>query len=710
MAFVCNVGKINATSEKLGGAKKTPFSLDVNRIEPLESGALSTSGVIGETRRVFGGAMGIRTVRGVFGEAGAPWWNRFARGVTTVHNENARVASRYLDYVKPIQPNRPRFMGVNSDLDLKITDIAEQIGTGGVYTGPAGKYTEAELNVGRAYRAHFDDLYNKGRELGVDFKEYVQQYIPMMRRMTDRFMKNLEKEPDPELERWFSGLTPIQVRFVHQMTRTGRGFEGALERRSSALLMAYADALHKNNILKPIVERAEEEWVNPTFNVSFVKSPRTKELMAKVNDPVGYNYYRETVGHMFGEITHTDRQMVYTMQNMWRSTLGLVPALAKYEPDVGTLYKAARFLQADFYSGAIGSLTGGRPSSTIRHMTRIVPSFAALGPRWVLEGLGKAFDPATFKRYQEMNMLSSPFESLMEGVGLASNINAAVQKTVTSTLALFRASDAFIRMGTLGASEAKFNHYLNSGMIENLPISRPMRETIQNLVKRGNTDQARIEFMYDNLARLEYIYGAANRPRWFRGALGGLMGMFLSYPVNTYELYSEFARGTIAVGPGQTRNFMPLLRLLGGVSAAIWAGKEFLNADLTTSFLHGILPDSVAIPNLMTDTYRAGSQNIKAAVGNVFGIEESQDHKRKRTSAVRDLGRDLVPFVPSGIFVFSDIPRAIDEGNVRRMFTLNPLAEESDRLHQEHLADLRARDKEASQNYLLDYLQRARGW
>jgi hypothetical protein len=155
---------------------------------------------------------------------------------------------------------------------------------------------------------------------------------------------------------------------------------------------------------------------------------------------------------------------------------------------------------------------------------------------------------------------------------------------------------------------------------------------------------------------------------------------------------------------------MPLLRLLGYLSAAVWGGKEFLNADLTTSFLHGLLPDGMAMPTLAMDTYKAGELNVKHVIHNIYGMEESQEQKRKRVAAVRDLGRDMTPFVPSGIFLMSDIPRAIDEGNYRRMLTLNPLAEDADRLHKEHLADLKARDQEASQNYLLDYLQRTRGW
>ena len=84
-----------------------------------------------------------------------------------------------------------------------------------------------------------------------------------------------------------------------------------------------------------------------------------------------------------------------------------------------------------------------------------------------------------------------------------------------------------------------------------MPASRAIKDEVVKLVKAGKVDEARDMFAFDNLAKLEYIYGPANRPELFRSALGNLGGVLLSYPLNTAELIRIFGKEAIQEGnPG----------------------------------------------------------------------------------------------------------------------------------------------------------------
>jgi hypothetical protein len=182
--------------------------------------------------------------------------------------------------------------------------------------------------------------------------------------------------------------------------------------------------------------------------------------------------------------------------------------------------------------------------------------------------------------------------------------------------------------------------------------------------------------MLDGIVNLQYAYGKANRPAIFRGALGNLAGVFMSYPLNTAEMLRLFAKDALPESMGGAVNPIPLVRLIGLTSALTYAVSEFANADLRSAFFIGAMPQSMAFPKVEADTVQIGRTNWEWLTANVFSVGETDYHKKVRADANREFAKDLRGFVPGGIFVFEDLPKILDEGSIVRLLGATPKAEE----------------------------------
>jgi hypothetical protein len=295
-----------------------------------------------------------------------------------------------------------------------------------------------------------------------------------------------------------------------------------------------------------------------------------------------------------------------------------------------------------------------------------------------MEGITRTMKPGGIQKLIDRDLISSPIEGLAETVGIARGAGRVISDVTENFLKVFSAVDQFTRAATAHGAESKFDEYLSKGILNKLPGKKEFKDELSVLVKRGQIDEARNRYMFETVANLQYVYGKANRPQAFRGAIGNLASTLMSYPMNSFEMarmFTKRAAGALPGGGGELNDAAPLARLILTSAALMYAGSEFLNADLRSAFLTGAVPHSLAFPKIGMDTFSAGASTAEWLTGNLFNVRESDFHKHQRQDGYTAFARDMRTFVPGGIFFFEDIPRAIDEGSLTRMLALTPKAD-----------------------------------
>src|SRR4029453_1223683 len=290
------------------------------------------------------------------------------------------------------------------------------------------------------------------------------------------------------------------------------------------------NGLANAKILRPEVERLEKDVVNPFYGFKIYESPDGVKIPV-ANDAVAYAHWKETIHHMFGGPTPLDRSLTNSMQSLAR--------MAGYDADTRSLYQMSQGLQNLVYSGAMGL----RPASAIRQLTQLVPTYADLGAKYTMIGMQKAMEPGGITSLIEKNVLGSPMESLVDAVGVQKGVGRILSKVSEATLYMVSSVDRFTRAATYHGSGAKFDDYLARGAIEKLPFAKKeLKHKVLALFNKNQPEKAREAYAFTNVAELQYSFGRANRPQAFRGAVGNLAGMFLSYPLNFAEMAKTFAK------------------------------------------------------------------------------------------------------------------------------------------------------------------------
>jgi hypothetical protein len=320
---------------------------------------------------------------------------------------------------------------------------------------------------------------------------------------------------------------------------------------------------------------------------------------------------------------------------------------------------------------------GGRPSSIIRQMFQIVPTYAELGSKHTMIGIQRAMSKDGIKALQDLNLITSPIDGLAETVGVARGLGRAISDVSEKTLFLFGKVDQFTRAATAHGAASKFDDYLARGVIDRLPGKAEFKQELARLMAKDPTGkEARIAYMFETVANLQYVYGKANRPAAFRGALGNLSSTLMSYPLNSFEMVRMFGKRAIEGGKtGEYAEMLPMIRLTLATLGLTYAGSEFLHADMRSAFLLGAMPHSMAFPKMGMDTFQAGTSTVEWLTGSMFNIGETDYHKHQRVQHYKQFARDMRTFTPGGIFFWEDIPRAIDEGSLARMAALTPKAD-----------------------------------
>jgi hypothetical protein len=309
---------------------------------------------------------------------------------------------------------------------------------------------------------------------------------------------------------------------------------------------------------------------------------------------------------------------------------------------------------------------------------------AELGVRPVVQGIYKLFEPGYAQTLLQKGILSPPLEAVHEQVALARNMGRAFHKMTETSLYLFDASDRAMRIITAGAADIKFQEaFLRSSDMTSLRASREVKEQIVKLAKRGRHEEAKDLYMMDVVANTQFIYGRANRPELMRGVVGQSLGMLQSYPLNWIEMYAGFGRrfgrgamGALGKGDDHWTEMMPLLRQLGLVSGIMMGGAQAFGTDLSSNFIS--FPGQAPVPQTASALLTSGKTNFDWLFGSVFGVGETDYHKRLRSEANNQLARQASNFIPGGLLI-KKTRDVVDEPtfvNVMRLMGFPPMAEE----------------------------------
>jgi len=570
--------------------------------------------------------------------------------------------------------------GIKSDADKQVWEALTFVSKGGKADDLTGRFTPQVIAATKSLRVIYDELFAKS---GIDPYRYIEGYHPLIKQRPNGIFRDPAGTVTEETFK--ARLSQNEIQFYHELER--KGILRDPDDRFTAGFESYVNGLARAKIIKPTVERLEEEVINNWFNVHFVRTANGQRQIL-VNDEMGYNAWRDTVHTIFGG----PRQLDIIVGDQLRKLVNAYGKDFVDESGLRALHTVSQVVSSAFYSGALGL----RPSSVVQQLHSLVRSYAELGSVYVAQGLTEAlkFDKATIARLTEKGFLSSPIEKLLEQTALAGRAGRTVTATTDALLKVFSASDQLMRVTTVLGSEAKFEAYRQAGNLERLSMRRAFREEFQKLVSAGKLDEAKERYVFENIANLEYVYGNANRPAVFRGAIGQLAGILSTFPLNTVELYRMFGQRALESYKtgGQKGDPLPLLRLLGVTSALMYTGSQFMGMDMSNALMGGalnILNFGLPLAKAPIEAAKVGTTNLERAYLNIYGIGETNFHRMKREEAQRNFTRSLQAYVPGGVFFFNDVPRIVDGQALSAILGFQPLAERRDEIAQEKAKEKR---------------------
>lgn len=644
---------------------------------------------VAEAKRRMGIFGFARIQRGAFGpEFSATVLNSVTRATTGAMNYRSKQMGAFMDAIAEpfgLDTRFKRLMGISHEQDTMLAQALEKVDKNGNFSGPPQSLPENVIQAAKNVRKVYNEMF---KEAGIDPDLYIQGYRRLIREKPRGLF--WDPNPSPEIEYLRGRMNLSDIQFYAELERKGGMLN--IDPTASAGFKDYVEGLVRAKKLKPFFEQIEKERVNPFFDVNIIR--QGDRYLTKVNDATGYKQWLEMRDHIFGTPTNIDRQMAYSIQK----GLDQFGVQGKVEPR--HIYSMTQALTNLFYGGVLGSPLGTRPASLVRHMFRLVPTFSEFGAKDTLEGMRVASTPGSWQRYVDRGIITSPLEGIHEQINLARSAGRIISQGTSAFLKVFDMSDRWIRVATAGAAEARFNRALEEG-IDSLKGRREIKSHVIDLVKKGQIDHARDEFVTDAVANLQYIYGRANRPQIFRGALGQFAGVLMAYPMNLAEMYAGFGqravrgvKGAMGKGPDPFSEAMPLIRQVAFVSAAMMAGSQMLNADLSSIFLHGAFPEAMPGVTIPIHAYQAGRTAVKWGVGNIFMTGETDFQKAERMKAFRETGRDLANFVPGSLFG-REVYNVIDDPsfqNIAKHMGFNPLAADANAAAREK-ARTRAQEK-----------------
>lgn len=686
---------------KYGEMSITPISVE-SEIE-----AKSVSETLRNTQ--LGGFAPWRTVRAAMGDYfAAAAHNDITIAQTRALNHTAKAVEGINNATKGLQ--RPdtfvgrtmdRFFGISTETDKELGAALENIGSKGEFLTKdvekrfAPETIKAARELRQVTNKFYDDYIAKDPLLAKvipDPATFIQGYLPRIKQLQNQGLFWARTNVDAESQSFISRLSPEHIKFFHEMERTGLLLN--YEKRATVALNSYIHSMMRAKFLKPELQRIEKEVVNPMFNLRFVRKADDNSLRVLVNDPVGYMYWQEYKHNLLGGPTAGDLRQAARLRRFAK--------YFGYDTDIRSVYYASNMISHLFYSGVMGApVIGGRPSSVIRQLGQMVPTYAELGTRHTLVGLKKALDDMAEsvgtgafgvgpegKRLMEQGLITSHLDNMVSSLETSQTVSRLAGTIAHDSLKLFSAMDRFTRFATAFGAENKFDEALSAG-IETLKAGRELKTEIIRRVKLGRVEDAKQLYVKDTLSALQYEYGKANRPEMFRGAFGNVMGMMMSYPLNTVEMVRVFAKRGL-----QDNDWMPMIRLLAASSALTYGGSELLNADLRSMFFFSALPHSVSGLKIPLDFYQAGMSFLEWMTGNLYNVGETQFATKKRNEHYNEALRDLGTLLP-GFGTYQDITKIIAEGSLARALALTPKAERLDELAKERrqeAARVRARE------------------
>lgn len=616
--------------------------------------AMYKEGIVG---RVLGLLQPIRTMRGVFGDyvrvhAIDPLLNIEIKS----NNFISKMFKEYKDATKPLRG----VWGLSREADEKLAQAITKIDRDGVYHGPAGAFDAKTIEAATKVRAIYNRLF---KEHGIDDDLYINFYRPLVK---DRPGGIFYTHTGTPMETEFKKLIhPSNIEFYQELERKGLIMDP--DQTLTAGFAAYIRGIASAKMKKPFIEQLEKDFVNPYFGIRWSRDLDGKlTLIAK--DETGYALWKELVHNVFGGPTPLDKSITRNLQN--------IAAMFGKTTDTRAAYKISHGIAGGFFAGAMGSPLGGRPSSIVRQLFQLVPTYAELGSKYTMMGIQKAMTPGSIEPLYKMNLITSPIEGLADSLGLAKGAGKVVSDITENFLKIFGSIDQFTRAATAYGAEARFRDYMarygKEEFVKKLGGKREFLDELTRMVKAGNIEGetgAIQRYMFETVGNLQYFYGKANKPEAFRGAVGNLLGVLMSYPMNSLEMVRMFSQRAME------GDAAPLARLILTSAAIVGAGSEFLNADLRSATMLGAMPHSLAIPKIAGNMFSAGNSTAEWLSGSLFNIGETDYHKAQRIQNYRDFARDMRTFVPGGVFFFEDIPRAVSEGSLARMFGLTPKAD-----------------------------------
>lgn len=667
---------------KYGETNVTPLiERDPTPVAPTAAGA-----AVASTRRLAGILSDLRITRHAFGpEFGVQVVDPTLREVTRVENVAIKAYHEGLQIFRPLTGDsllskaKVRFVGIPRKIDERVNTLLRYTDINGKYTGgPELAATPTEVQVAQNLRA----WYNKyGKTFNVDPDLWINFYAPNIPRQPTGLLRSLSQAEvlTEEQQQFLSRLrTQDNLIFYRELERKGGMID--IEPTATAGMINYIKGGTRAKLLKPFLDGIEAERVNKYFNVGWATLENGVRKLS-VNDDTGYRLWLELKDTMLGGVTQLDVKLQNSIQSL-ANRFG-------YEIHPRAAYQMSNIFSSLYYAGTMASPIGGRPATLARQMMQLVPTYAELGSKYMLRGVKDSFDKSLMEKYQSAGLLSSPYEALLGQLDVAGKVGRGVSEMTSGGLKLFSATDQWHRVVVARGSELKFDEYLSRGIVNKLPGRKEIRDEVTRLVNSGKVDDARLAYQTENVYNLQYYYGRANRPHIIKGALGNLMNMFLTFPLNTAEMFVMFGKRAAEGDP------VPLARLMFTTVGVMAAGSELLNADMYSwTLAQGALPYSLTMPKLGVDTFSVAKNEWEHLIGNVFQTGTTKYQQARRQQDLRDFTRDMKGFVPGGMFFFDDVPKLTNYHSMAWFLGLTPKAAVRDEIAAQRARESRALKQE----------------